>query len=84
MGRQPPGGIHAYSPCLSSKKEVTMKSETITNNAMEKIDVIWDGIRYALWAQRKIPEREPAIIILNPREMEDIIRFARRYNADNQ
>jgi len=50
----------------------------LTDNSSEKITVKWDGTRFALVSERKsndigIPS---SIIILNPREMAELCKFA--------
>jgi len=54
--------------------------KVITNNASEVISIKWDGERFALTHIRKsLVEKELTvkdIIILNPREMLDLVIFA--------
>ena len=56
----------------------------ITDNSSEKITVRWDGNRFALISERKnndlgVPS---SIIILNPREMLDLIEFAGKLGGE--
>lgn len=47
----------------------------ITDNTEERIRIIWDGTRFIL-VQDQESNPLQTIIILNPREMMDIIQFA--------
>jgi len=49
----------------------------LTNNAGEKITVTWDGERFALVHHIKDEQSMAYAIILNPKEMLDLVEFAR-------
>lgn len=50
-----------------------MTEKIITNNSAEMIKISWDGERFALI---RVDKKEAVcIIVLNPREMMDIILF---------
>ena len=52
-----------------------MLKKVITDNSGETITVKWDGVRFALFSKKKNPE-SLSCIILNPREMLDLVDFA--------
>lgn len=54
-----------------------MKEKVITDNAGERIIVKWDGVRFSLVHQLKIPDdASRKVIILNPKEMIELIEFS--------
>ena len=56
-----------------------MKERIITDNNSEKITVKWDGERFAVVSEKGdgwYEAKESNTIILNPREMLDLIEFA--------
>jgi len=58
-----------------------MVEKVLTNSAGEKITVRWDGERFALVHYLKYLDTTEAII-LNPREMLDLIKFAGTLGGD--
>ena len=52
--------------------------KVITENSVEIIKVKWDGDRYAIITERKHNDigMATSVIILSPREMFDIVKFA--------
>ncbi len=54
---------------------MTMKQLVITDNGAEMITVKWDGERFGL-VQKKKSCPYPTTIILNPQEMDSLIKFA--------
>ena len=48
----------------------------LTDNASEKITVKWDGERFAVASSRKQLGNRFDIVILNPREMLELVEFA--------
>ena len=46
----------------------------VTDNTGERIEITWDGERFALPHWNKVNSRSESLI-LNPREADDIVRF---------
>lgn len=62
-----------------------MKEKILTDNACEKLKVRWDGERFTLIHTHKFtPEANGCMnaIILNPKEMLQLISFAGRLGRD--
>ena len=57
-----------------------IREKIITDNTNERIRVVWDGERFALIRSRD--NLVKAIIILNPREMMELVQFASRLGGD--
>lgn len=55
-----------------------MEERAITDNEAEALTVAWDGERFIIRQQRKGGDELPLprVIILNPREMLDLVKFA--------
>lgn len=55
-----------------------MTQKIITDSSEETVRIIWDGTRFIIISVGKGPNigRPITIIILNPREMMDIVQFA--------
>ena len=53
-----------------------MKGKILVDNTGELIRVVWDGTRFAITQQYKNICAPSRTIILNPREMFDLIEFA--------
>ncbi len=54
-----------------------MRQKVITDNSAEKITITWDGVRSTLTKEHITNRRGVAIsvIILNPREIKDLVDF---------
>ena len=60
-----------------------MKEQILTDNSTEILKIVWDGTRFALTASRRfagIPTSR-AVVLLNPREMLDLIEFVGKNNG---
>ena len=74
-------GWLAYGNLL---KEGEVRSKVITDNVCEKIMVKWDGVRFGLAQENRGEYDSPKIaaIVLNPREMLEIVKFACNLGGD--
>ena len=53
-----------------------MKEQILTDNRLEKITALWDGKQFGLVRKRRNSPALSVMIILNPREMQDLVKFA--------
>jgi len=62
-----------------------MKEKILTDSACEKLTIRWDGVRFFLIHRHKFTSEQEGCmnaIILNPKEMLDLIEFAGRLGRD--
>ncbi len=52
----------------------TIVSKVITDNAGEKIEVSWDGVRFGI-SRSRFHSTEMITIVLNPIEMYELVKF---------
>ena len=60
-----------------------IKAKVLTDNASEKITVKWDGTRFAI-IQKFKSSSSSRTVILNPREMLDLVQFAYECRFDKE
>ena len=62
-----------------------MREKIITDEPEESITIRWDGVRFALVQELKTPEDTyKKTLILNPREMMEIVQFASNLGGERQ
>ncbi len=55
-----------------------MQEKVLTDNAYEKVTARWDGERFALvWESDLLGTKRMNVILLNPREMSDLVEFVK-------
>ena len=65
-------------------KEEEVRTKVITDNISERLAVKWDGTRFIITQQYKGRDELPVprIIVFNPKEMLDIVKFASNLGDD--